>query len=209
MKLFKRLFSKPYRDDSFKKSNAYNHAISEFKIAGYKPIEECEDDPNKWIQENVLELLEVFYKQGHSGFSANYCVNCFKTLAMFDTLSPIMCSEDEFSYSEHREDMFQNKRLSSIFKNGKNGRPYYLDAIVWKEQNGNCFSGTVSGISSRQYIKDFPFTPKTFYIDVLSWEVNKDTNEPENGSGWWESRIKDMSQLDEVWEYYNEFKQGE
>ena len=44
------------------------HAKIEFVAAGYKPLEDyAEDDPDRWIQENVLELLEAFSKQGHSG----------------------------------------------------------------------------------------------------------------------------------------------
>jgi len=31
-------------------SNLIEHAKREFLKLGYLPIEECEDDPNKWIQ---------------------------------------------------------------------------------------------------------------------------------------------------------------
>ena len=49
-------------------------------------------------------------------------------------------------------------------------------------------------VSPRGYIKSFPFTPKTFYIDVIEEEVAKDG---------WEMYVKDISQLDEVWAYYD------
>ena len=71
------------------------HAKREFLKLGYKPIEDCEDDPDKWIQENVLELLEVFVNQGHSGSSAPYVINLFKKLANQDPIAPIMCTDDE------------------------------------------------------------------------------------------------------------------
>ena len=186
--------------EEFKKSNCYKHAISEFKMAGYDPIENCEDDPNKWIQENVLELLEVFSKQGHSGFSAPYCIKYFKKLANFECLTGIMCLNEEFNDVGH---CYQNRRNSAIFKKEIDSKPYYLDAIVWRDSSGSCFTGEVDGVTSRQYIKSFPFIPKTFYIDVESWEVNKETNEPEVGSGWWESKIKDRDQLKEVFDYYD------
>jgi len=48
-------------------------------------------------------------------------------------------------------------------------------------------------ILSRQYIKSFPFEPKTFYIDVIEKEISK---------GNWEFIIKDEEQLKEVWNYY-------
>ena len=57
------------------------HAKRELKALGYKPVEECEDDPDKWIQEGVLELLKVFSDQGHSGSSAPLCISLFEKLA--------------------------------------------------------------------------------------------------------------------------------
>jgi hypothetical protein len=49
-------------------------------------------------------------------------------------------------------------------------------------------------IGKRGHIKSFPFTPKTFYIDVRDVEIAKDD---------WESFIVDPSQLEEVWKYYD------
>lgn len=48
----------------------------------------------------------------------------------------------------------------------------------------------------RAYIKSFPFTPKTFTIDVIDEEVAKDD---------WEMYIKDANQLKEVYEYYDKY----
>jgi hypothetical protein len=44
------------------------HAKKEFEIKGWLGLPE--DDPQAWVVEDVLELLEVFAKQGHSGTSA-------------------------------------------------------------------------------------------------------------------------------------------
>lgn len=35
------------------------------------------DEMDQMMKANVLELIEVFSKQGHSGFSAPYCVDIF------------------------------------------------------------------------------------------------------------------------------------
>ena len=64
-------------------TNLIAHAMREFKAAGYEPIDGSEDGPDKWIQENVLELLELFSSQDHSGLSAGYCVSMFEKLARF------------------------------------------------------------------------------------------------------------------------------
>lgn len=171
-------------------SNYVEHAKLEFEQIGYIPLDqEQEDGPSKWVQENVIELLEVLSKQGHSGCSIHRCVEYFTKLALFKPLSPIQCSDNE--WCEVSDNVFQNKRLSSVFKE-KKGLPYYLHAIVWKDQHGYTFTGSVidsngNDIASRQFIK-VPFTPKTFYIDVI-----------EDDCGIY---VKDDSQLYDVFEYY-------
>ena len=103
--------------------------------------------------------------------------------------------------------MYQNNRCGGLFKNGKDGRPYYIDAIVKRTQTGSCYSGSfwlsrkdyLTGdrdkmIRNTQYIKGFPFTPKTFYVDVIEEEVKPDD---------WEMYIKDKKQLNEVYNYYH------
>lgn len=177
--------------------NSIDKAKNEFLKLGYKPIEEYDqDNPDRWIQENVLELLEVFSKQGHSGFSAAYVINLFSKLAKHEPLTPIMCTDDEWSDigEEMGIDIYQNNRCSAVFKNGKNGKPYYLDAIVWRNQKGVTFTGTVLNskkekIYSHQTIR-IPFNSKTFYIDVI---------EPPDDSPIY---IKDDAQLKKVWKYY-------
>jgi len=172
-----------------------DHAKIEFLKLGYKPIDECEDAPDKWIQENVLELLEVFVKQGHSGSSAPYVINLFKKLASQQPVAPIMCTDDEWGDVDaffNGDLTYQNIRCGSVFKNGINGKPYYLDAIVFIDENGCSFTGgaynkTGDRITSRQNIK-LPFDPKTFYVAVFDY----------NG----EHYIKDENQLKCVWEYY-------
>ena len=175
-------------------SNLVEHAKREFLKLGYKPIDQCEDDPDKWIQENVLELLEVFSKQNHSGFSAPFAINYFKKLANFEPLAPIMCTDDE--WCNVANNVYQNNRCSAVFKN-ENNKPYYLDAIVWKNQSGITYTGSAKTskgwrIFSKQTIK-IPFIPKTFYVDVIDYEIAKDD---------WESYIADENQLKEVWQYY-------
>ena len=64
-----------------------------------------------------------------------------------------------------------------------------------------------SEIGSSMFIKDFPFTPKTFYIDVIDYRYDKDKKTgkltPNPEGDWWEHKIKDEKQLEEVFEYYD------
>lgn len=169
------------------------HAKRELTAIGYD-LNGKEDDLNKWIVKNILELLEVFSKQGHSGSSAPYCANIFKKLALYEPLCPITGEDHE--WHDVGNDTFQNIRCSAVFKQGRDGRPYYLDAIVWRTPTGATYTGsTAEGITSRQYIR-LPFEPKTFFIDVDEHEVAKDG---------WEFTIKNLSDLNQVFEYYDRF----
>jgi hypothetical protein len=93
--------------------------------------------------------------------------------------------------------VYQSTEHPAVFK--IDNKPYFLDAISWKEKNGAQFCGTVEGISSSQYIKSFPFTPKTFTIVVNTVAT------PEGGK----NKIAKKGALKEVWEYYDKFEMVE
>lgn len=171
------------------------------------------------FKDEILKLVDKFGNSGQSGGSAPFVSkiisNVVKKLCMQESISPITGEDNEwFVYMETTEKFFQNYRESGIFKS-KNDNPHYVDAIVFKEENGNCFTGTADVpeeyiekygdfISSSQYIKSFPFEPKTFYIDVTSKEyADKEGKEEKVGGGWWNHWIKDPKQLEEVFEYYD------
>lgn len=184
-----------------------DHAKTELEIAG---LFDKDSDYDGAIGEAVMELIEVFSKQGHSGMSAPYVASIFEKLANFKPLIGITGKDEE--WCDVRDlgvggSWYQNKRCSAIFKDGKDGRPYYIDAIIKRDQNGICWHGMAwlneedyktgdrsKMVGKKGYIKSFPFTPKTFYIDVKDVEVAKDD---------WESFIVDPSQLDEIKEYYD------
>lgn len=184
-----------------------DHAKTELEIAG---LFDEDSDYNGAIGEAVMELIEVFSKQGHSGMSAPYVVSIFEKLANFKPLIGITGKDEEWGTVRDLGidgSWYQNKRCSAIFKDGKDGRPYYIDAIVKRDQNGACWSGFAwlseedyktgdrsKMVGKKGYIKSFPFTPKTFYIDVKDVEVAKDD---------WESFVVDPKQLNEIKEYYD------
>ena len=185
-------------------SNLVDHAKRELEAIG--AFSEDGDFYGGMTGTAVMELVELFAKQGHSGMSAGIVRNLFNKVADYKPLKPITCEGSEWGTGA---DKFQNKRCPSIFKEGKDGKPYYLNAIVFKGQNGSCFTsgGSVKlkngdTIKSSQFIK-LPFTPKTFYIDVIETEwADKTETIEKQGGGWWTSVVKDETQLKEVFEYY-------
>jgi len=205
-----------------KTTNCYAHAKRELEI-----LSKSTTDPNnrpiieEFIPE-ILELCEKFGLSGQSGGSAPYTATALsqaiKKLCLFEPICPITGIDDEWDFCDYDYDndvtMYQNKRLSAIFKDGINGKPYYIDAVVFKGEDGNCFT-TGNGvklidgstIGSRQYIKSFPFTPKTFYIDVIETEwADRTETIKKAGGGWWTSVVKNEKQLNTVWRYYNRYE---
>jgi len=139
------------------------HAKREFEIAGFNKNQE--EGPDKWMQENVLELIEVFAKQGHSGGSAPLCVELFRALASYEPLSPLLGTEDEWQdvsaiSGPGVEPKFQNIRCSHIFKNS-DGSCFDVNGIIFRDTDGDCYTNA----DSRTAVT-FPYTPKKTYMDV-------------------------------------------
>lgn len=158
-------------------SNLLSHAETELEIAQLLAPDSVYDG---MIGKSVQELMKVFSGQGHSEASAHMTVEVFSQLALFKPLQPITGHDAE--WVEVEGGLFQNTRCSAVFK--RDEKSYFLDAIIWRGENGGAFNGTVDGVTSRQYIT-FPFTPKTFYVDIDKHQ-----------------QIVDRSQLTEAHTYY-------
>lgn len=136
--------------------NLIEYAKREFKIAGYMPVDEDQEDgPNKWIQENILELIKVFEKQNHSGSSASYCVNVFNKLARFEPLTDLTGKDDEWRDCGNGE--FQNIRCSHVFK--KDNQAYDSEGRIFIGQDGDSYINKDSFV-----LIDFPYMPIREYI---------------------------------------------
>jgi len=194
-------------------TNSQSHAKRELEILA-KTTPDAIVTP---FTNEILALCEAFGKSGQSGGSAPYTASAIshavKKLMMFETLAPITGEDDEWtdvSPSNNGEPMFQNNRDSRVFKNGKNGKAYFIEAIVFDGDIGGRFTGNGSvthngeNIGSTQYIKEFPFRPKTFYVDVIDhrWK-DKEEKTPDVNGDWWTHSLKDAEQLKEVFEYYD------
>ena len=179
-----------------------DHAQTELQMMGL--FEEKGDFYGGMTGKAVMELMEVFSKQGHSGMSAGIVADLFHKLANYEPLQPITGKDEEWNECNHGDAPYwQNKRESGLFKQA-DGRVTYNSALIKRCPNGVTWSGpcyltredainNTNRFHSSLEIKGFPFTPKTFYIDVLEEEVAPDD---------WIMWVKDPSQLNEVWEYY-------
>lgn len=198
-------------------TNTQNHTRREFQILR-------ETVPDAIILEfepEILALCEAFGRSGQSGGSAPYTagaiVSALKKLLLQDPITPITGEEQEWidvSAYMGGDTIYQNSREGGLFKKGD--VISYNSSIVWKgPREHDTFTGSVYTpdlselISSSQFVKSFPFIPKTFYVDVVYIPIDqKDAEErglyyiQHGDNSCTLSVIKDMSQLDEVFEYY-------
>lgn len=139
-------------------SNLRNHAETELKAAG---LFDKDSDYGGMLAEAVLELVDKFSDQGHSGFSAKQTIRIFSKVADFEPLVPLTGEDDE--WNEVGDGVFQNRRCSHIFK--ENGQAYDIQGRVFREPSGACFTSKDSRVDI-----DFPHTPSTEYVDVEASE---------------------------------------
>jgi hypothetical protein len=152
-------------------SNLKNHALMEFRAAGWCDENgKFDDEMQEAICNHVLKLLEVFSDEGHSGSSAPYAVNVFKTLAMFEPLVPL--TGEDWEWTEVSDGTFQNKRCSHVFKQADrfDGQAYDIDGIIfynwYKNENGEKSKSYFTGKESCVPIT-FPYTPTKEYKEWI------------------------------------------
>jgi hypothetical protein len=139
-------------------SNLIDFAKKELDIVGMK--EDDSEISNRAMREHILKMVEVFSDEGHSGFSANYAVAILQKLLKFEPLSPLTGEDSEWNLISKKENLYQNKRCSYVFR--ENGKAYDINGKVFVQENGSAYTSRDSRIDVT-----FPYTPKTEYVKVL------------------------------------------
>ena len=141
-------------------SSLVRHAKRELEIIGAMSAEG--DFYGGMTGKAVLELVEVFAAQGHSGMSAPMVLDLFKTVASYKPLAPLTGEESEWNDVSEMSGKphWQNNRCSRVFKDG-DGSAYDIDGKVFRYPDGGCYTNGDSRVSVT-----FPYTPTTEYVDV-------------------------------------------
>lgn len=111
-------------------SNLVDYAKDELKRIG---MVDSGEPYNDWATKAILDLIELFASQDHSGFTAPYVARMFHRLAMFKPVSPLTGEDDE--WNELGDGSFQNKRYSAVFKD-KDGTAYNIEGKAFTDDGG-------------------------------------------------------------------------
>lgn len=140
-------------------SNLRDHAENELRISGWAGNEGFYGD---LVEKAVLEIVDIFDNQGHSGMSAPLVVGIVEKLLMFEPLTPLTGEDDEWTILDYEGELYaQNKRCSHVFQR-RDGSAYDSEGRVFINQHGVAWTGRDSRIDIR-----FPYTPAREYVHVV------------------------------------------
>ena len=140
-------------------------SIVEYAKRELAMIEHDGDGIQDMVDNNIIEILERFEEQGHSGFSAGYLIGCLERLMRFLPLTPLTGEEDE--WNEIGDGEYQNKRCSRVFKD--NGKAYDIEGKVFSDNGGR------SWYTCRESHVDvtFPYMPPTKPKKIILEEADE------------------------------------
>lgn len=122
-------------------SNLVDYAKDELKRIG---MIDSGEPYNDLAAKAIMDLIELFASQGHSGFSAPYVINTFRRLAMFKPLSPLTGEDDEWMEAGNGD--LQNKRYSAVFKD-KDGTAYNVEGKVFTDDGESWYTCKDSSVN--------------------------------------------------------------
>ena len=107
-------------------SELVKHAKRELELAG---LFDKDSDYNGMLGNAALEIIEVFARQGHSGYSASVTTSIVEKLMRYEPLTALTYNPDEWNdVSEmSNKPMWQNKRKSSVFSEDGGKTHYDID----------------------------------------------------------------------------------
>jgi hypothetical protein len=151
-------------------NNYEKHAMIEFRATGWSDEHgKFKDEMQEAICKHVLELLDVFHGEGHSGTTAPYTIDLFKKLAMFEPVAPLTGEDWEWANvsengGKNGGPLYQNKRCGHVFKDSTGA--YDIDGIIFYDwytnEKGEIRKSYFTGQGSRVPVT-FPYVPKSVY----------------------------------------------
>lgn len=80
-------------------------------------------EPDPWMRDGIVRVVEAFARMGHSGGSAAYAIPVIHELLQFHNLAPL--TDDPKEWNKVGDYMWQNNRCSEAFSADR-GITYWL-----------------------------------------------------------------------------------
>lgn len=142
-----------------------NYAKRELDILCPPDANGRKDPMQETIDRNILDIVELFTSQGHSGASASYVLGILDRVLNFKPIKPLTGEDDEWHDAFGGNE--QNERCSSVFRRDHdNATAYDIDGKVFSNDGGKTF---YSCYQSRVPVT-FPYVPPTHPERVILQE---------------------------------------
>lgn len=133
------------------------------------------DEMQELINNDILEIVQVFASQGHSGFSASYALSIIKKLLDWKPITPLTGEEDEWNDVpewDKGDNTQQNKRCSAVFrKNFDNATSYYLYGKVFSDNGGKSWFTNLNSFVPVTFPYTVPEKPEYIILEGESEDV--------------------------------------
>lgn len=148
-------------------SDLVDYAVEELKRIGMIDSGEPYNDA---VAKAILDLIELFASQEHTGFTAPYTINTVKRLAMYKPLTPLTGEDSE--WNEIRTGLYQNKRYSAVFK--EKDKAYNIEGKIFTDDGETWYTNKDSRVEiSFPYI--VPDKPEEVYLNKSANTAGKDS----------------------------------
>lgn len=129
--------------------------LVEFAKSELDRIKKDDDGLQEMTNSAILEIVEKFTEQGHSGFSIHYVLHILDRILRLKPITPLTGEDDE--WVEVGSGVYQNKRCSSVFKD-EDGFAHDNDAVIVSDNGG------ITWFHSKRFRKNitFPYTPPIY-----------------------------------------------
>ena len=149
-------------------SNLINHAKRELELLG------ASDDMQEEMNKDILQIVQDFSSQDHSGFSAQYAIRALERLLAFLPLTPLTGEPDEWNEVGHG--VWQNKRCSRVFKD-EDGTAHDIEGVVVSYDDTKSWN-----YPKHWYPISFPYTPPVHPKEIkLPADEDPDAEVNDNG----------------------------
>jgi len=143
------------------KSNLVSFAESELAR-----LEKDEDGMQGKMNKHILQMVQLFSDENHSGFSAHYAISMLNRLLRYLPLSPIEDNPED--WIDCGGGSFQHKRCGRVFKNKDNfdGKAYILNGKVFSDDGGKTWFSNINSALPIDFPYYVPLYPtKKFLVD--------------------------------------------
>lgn len=154
-------------------------SLLEFSQNELKRLEEnCGSDIEalelqKVVTNDVLQIINTFVQQQHSGFSANYMLNILDRLLRYKPLTALTGEDDEWEdCSKYGMQDMQNKRCTSVFKR-PDGTAYWVEGKIFSEDGGKSWYTSKDSSVDITFPFDVPMHSENVYVEPSTENIKR------------------------------------